>query len=50
MRDGVRAACDIRELTCVMGFYFLCTSNDIISRAARFTDAPPGSEDLTIVD
>jgi len=29
VRDGVRAACDIRELTCVMGFYFLCTWNVI---------------------
>ena len=29
MRDGVRAACEINELTRVMGFYFLCTWNVI---------------------
>ena len=37
MRDGVRAACKIRELTYVMGFYFLCRRGDSNVRNASLS-------------
>jgi len=51
VRDGVRVACDIRELTCVMGFYFLRTSNDIYERGRRFhilVKPKPGRDDVQL--